>query len=241
MSFWTSVEYCYPAVKPPVVTTIQLADLLEQVRTLEWLNPPPFPSLKVKFGKTIDKNHRLLTDEVSAGIPGVSRLRSQKLDLSLSPRDKRTEGDALLMLRKREHAIYRAFMSLGRFPKEMVEEFNFQTEENSHGVFLEGISFEIGPVGIGDLNDTYVEDVGWMSLGVSGPGYCFPVMPREVMERVRSDDRLSAVAEIVRKMWPVNAGRPPKHIAKQRLEMGVRYGGVSPDEPLDWFWAIDES
>lgn len=241
MSFWTSVQYCYPAVKPPVVTTLQLADLFERVQALEWLEASRFPSLKVKFGKKIDLNRRSLTEEVPTSMPRISRLRTQALDISLSPRDNRREGDTVDALRKQSRSIYRAFINLGSFSRAMTEKFNYQTDENPQGVFLDGLSFEVGPVNFGTLNDDRIDHVGWMSLSVSGPGYCYPVQPHEVMRDVRTDERIEEVVDIVRELWPVPPRRPSRQIIKHRNEMGDRFGGVSPDEPLDWFWMISDS
>ena len=106
--------------------------------------------------------------------------------------------------------------------------------------------------------------VGWISVGMDGGGYMFPLTHLDLVRRAEAHERLGALADLCRRTWPVTTarvkeplwwylphkrkqhaqdmrgGRPSSRVRRARFAMGEAWP-YELDAPSDWHWTIRET
>lgn len=248
MSFWTSFHY-YRPTRPPVVTGPALATFVRDLAATGSVEPG-FMSLSVKFGKRIDRDDKPTSREVEI-YPRCYVYRDIRWDIR-----ERDPIDVLRMadlLDDQDRPIYRAELSLGAVPERIWRPLMANREDGDTSACFHSWWLQLAPVESASLDSDGTFEVGWMSLGLSGPGYLSPLTPSELVRRATGVPELHEVTELCRRTWPVDPEWVPGIVAKLtpvarrhkvrqfRGKMGGLWPYDSLDEPWDWYWGVAES
>lgn len=229
-----------------------LADFVRALARTGVFDPGQGDYFHVKFGRSIDKDEKSTTIyEPIAGIPSISTVRSIPWDIEHSHIP---QSDAIALLKKHDRSLYRASVSLGMLRKDLFEA--LQTPRPDDGQMNLGLwdcHVILEPVELSTLDgdDTFL--VGWMSVSISGNGYCFPWTPRDLTSRAASLNTLRPMTEVCRQFFPVDPAGTPNVMTKlspalrrrKVRAMRKRMGDLWPFEDLDrewdWFWGVSET
>jgi hypothetical protein len=261
MSFYSGFRLCRPT-KPPVITGPALASFIEAFEALGLVRPEGFLYLSVKFGRSIDRDDKDTTIYTPV-MPGISNVRSIEWDLE--PDKLAGRRDIIEHLGVHDRPIYRAEVGLGGMTDELHAYVNstqgFDDEPNLN---LDGWSLSILPQPAGLLNTEEQFFTGWIGVGMSGPGYLFPLTLPDLIRRAETHPGLVALADLCRRTWLVTTapvkeplwwylphmrkrhaydmqgGRPSRRVQDRRRAMGEAWG-YPIDAPLDWHWIVNET
>lgn len=243
MSFWTNIVFCHPLVNTPVITMRALAEFAERFVDCGLVNPTSCPgSASYRPGDRVDLD-LAESDGWEDPTPEHPEGRFRDLPAEVDVFDRKrsyTPAERIAHLKELDEPVYRAFLSLGNLTQPVAEQLHRPSDENEQAFMPVGCSIEAGPVRLG--NEDTAEAVGVCSLlavTIGGPGYCWPRTHREVVNDATSLPEVSALAKLVREIWPVEPAAPPARVVEQRRQLGEFYMGNACDEPLDWWWGIE--
>jgi hypothetical protein len=238
VSFFTTLTYYRPG-RPPIVTGESLSRFIGRLIDTKLVEHFAFTSLKVKFGRAIDRD---LRDAYWLEMlnPIISQSRQIDWDMDIS-----AEGgfDTLLKPIANEHStIYRAEVSIGGLVESVSSAISRQPSElNSIGFFPESLGLSIGPVRCSDLVSERSWLVGWIEMTFSGGGYLYPWTLRDVVKRAHDSAEITHLCDICRGTWPVPSRRPSILEVKRRKKFHRLWPYDDVKKPYDWFWSIHET
>jgi len=138
--------------------------------------------------------------------------------------------------------VYRAFVPLGSASDVVIRAMErVNSPENEIDLTLWDWRLEVGPIECADLaSEDAVYLVGWLAVGLSGPGYLFPWTFRDLVAHAEKSAGLQAVAAVCRSIWPIAPQVPDARRIEARRIMG-RLWPYPIDAPVDWVWGLLES
>jgi hypothetical protein len=238
MSFYTSVVFYRPR-KPPAMTASDIARFIVAIRGAKVLTRFGSRSLSVKFGKSIDKDHKGTTWEKRVA-PGIAEVHEIKWDVELdgSP----SLQDIIDCLNSDHRRIYRAHISLGMPIADVLRDITrTNSAENRIDYCPDQLSIYVGPVELCSLSSSTMANAGWISASLHGSGYLFPWTVRELVQRAQSSRAIRRISNLCRSFWPVVSKPPPKRVIGARRQLGDLWPYNNAAKPWDWYWGVQET
>lgn len=251
MSFYTSLYY-YRPTKPPRVTGPVLAAFLRELSATALFERKGPESLKVKFGRAIDQDTRPSSWEVPVrGVPGMCTFDGIDWDIE---HERLSLDDALAVLSNHDRPVYRASAGLGYLRQDITRTLQtLRPDDGAPNLCLGDCSVWIEPIELGQMSDDATYKVGWMGVSFSGYGYLYPWTARDVTDRALASPDLRRVADVCRRLFPVDPNGTPSllerltperrrsRITSIRKRMRDLWPFDDLDAPWDWYWGVLET
>ncbi|MFG0276079.1 MAG: hypothetical protein ACF8QF_13590 [Phycisphaerales bacterium] len=239
MGFDTSVLLYTPTNPPPKVTTGDLAGFVRAVDATGVLTEGR-RALKVIFGKRIDKDSRGVVEHHGVlGLPGMFRVSTRTSDIEADD----LPSLAALASKLDEHGatIYRAFLRLGLLNESTYARLK-ERIGGAESVAPDAVSFELGPIQVGDLGSDADALVGWMGMSFYAPGLSAPSGDyRTVVDVIRTDPDLVDLAVCVSDHWRLPPVRLKRSLARGRERLGALWPYDTVDITDPWVWGVSVS
>ncbi|MGC4004598.1 MAG: hypothetical protein QM811_16345 [Pirellulales bacterium] len=232
MSFYSALNYVRPG-RPPKLTGADVARFIERVRDSGLVVDDGLRYLNVKFGKSIDRDARGTSRDIVL-YPNLVIMGQIDWDLDLGHDPSLT--DMITALRSEQHRVYRLNASLGAAVDGILRPLTRAgSPENEIDFLPYELTLQIGPIESFELSWDEAKHVGWIAVGVSGPGYLFPWTFEDVEQRLRSSPEIERLAELCRTTWPVEETASASWTDRllDRLPF-LRQASVG--EPVEWKW-----
>jgi len=240
MSFYTSLNYFRPQ-PPPRVTTRELAAVIQKIYATGAFTSHMLSGIRVKFGRSIDKDARGTIEEIPTGTPGVYSVRSIEFDIN---HDGKSCPAMIAELNQSDSLIYRAEVQFGSVKKPISSLFTRTgSPENSVELCLWDFALHFGPVYAGMLGEDKSRHVGWMGLSLSGNGYLFPWKRAEVLKRAEHSAELQQLAQICSDAWPIDphTRRKITNVGNLLARTRKALGKQDVNTLTAWQWDVHES
>lgn len=232
MSFWSELKYVRTG-PPPEIHTVDIADFLNQLAEIEFLDNDCSPSLSVKYGSL---------PELAAELQEKQSTYDDLWEIEWDDESKFSTIKQLTKeLKKKKKAIRQCHIGLGLVTDSIFEATKRDPcEENEVALCLDNVSFSVGPSLCRNLeSDPF--NAGWIDIKMSGNGYYFPWPYREAISRADAHPEVVKMKALCRSTWPVQPNPISKKQIALRREMGELWVHESLDLPDDWYWFASES
>lgn len=144
-----------------------------------------------------------------------------------------------------ETPFLHAHVSLGNVPRETAIRLDVKSPENTRTACPHAVSlFLTSARAIHMLGSDRAYRVGQLGLSISGPGYCFPRKPREIIDDIRTDPGVTPLLRVLEECWPTEV-RQIEH-ARDLLSSVLEpdlwpYDDVWQPTSPEWLWGVHET
>jgi hypothetical protein len=136
--------------------------------------------------------------------------------------------------------LYRARLALGAPPPDLGARLDPLGPRPERPLELAGWHLEFGPVESCGLESDGAYYVGWIRLGLFGPGCLWPAPLEAWVRRAEAEPTLRRVTEACRAAWPVETRPPNRRLRRLRGWMGNLWP-YAEERPVDWAWGLAET
>jgi hypothetical protein len=204
MSFYSTMHYARRGPAPDI-TGHTLAAFVRHFASLG-ITDDHFLSAKVRCGGPIDfsSENGLHEAIVHPDTPTITTLRDLPCEID-EHRIASLSALADLVAELGPRTIYRACVSLGSAPDELMRRVGRPFPENTSSFRPDSWSLEIGPVYEHSLDDECDEEeppLGWVSLALSGYGYFWPRTADDLRREIEAEPAAQAAMRCCARHWP---------------------------------------
>jgi hypothetical protein len=236
MSFYTSACFYRPSSAPRVSCT-DLADFCQRfaalrISTFEWAQ-----TVQVKYGSRIDRDNRLTyhLKQIGAGL-----FIPEDIDWDVDV-EAGSFAEVQDTLTHGKGGVYRTYIGLGHANPDVQQSITRRNSpENEIDLYLCDWSLDVGPISVGDLVTEH-QQVGWVALCISGPGYLFPWTCAELVSRLEALPDIQRAMDLCKATWPVENRLPNVKEIQARCDLGPLWPYEDLDRPWDWYWGVSET
>jgi|GEM_PF-2978102 len=144
-----------------------------------------------------------------------------------------------------ETPLLHAHVSLGSVPRETAIRLDVKSSENTCTACPYAVSlFLTSAWSTCMLGSDREYFVGQLGLSISGPGYCFPRKPREIIDDIRTDPGVTPLLRVLEEAWPTEV-RQIEHardVLSGVLEPDLwPYDDVRQPTSPEWLWGVHET